>query len=125
MTDGRALLPREAIVCTGGAAECQPARMVQLTLYTRAQCPLCHEMRAVIERTLAQPNIRVWENTFTLDLLTYESACRGAIVATRHNEKMLIWARQTILATGGCGQVYRESTNPPVATGDLYVTVGK
>jgi L-aspartate oxidase len=31
---------------------------------------------------------------------------------------MLVWARQTILATGGCGQVYRESTNPPVATGD-------
>src|SRR5712692_1833625 len=50
MRDGRALLPREGIVCTGGAAECQPARMVQLTLYTRAQCPLCHEMRAVIER---------------------------------------------------------------------------
>ena len=24
--------------------------MVQLTLYTRTQCPLCHEMRAVIER---------------------------------------------------------------------------
>ena len=24
--------------------------MVQLTLYTRAECPLCHEMRAVIER---------------------------------------------------------------------------
>jgi L-aspartate oxidase len=75
-------------------------------------------MRAVIERTLSQPNIRVWENTFTLDLLTYESACRGAIIANRHNEKMLVWARQTILATGGCGQVYRESTNPPVATGD-------
>ena len=45
-----ALLPREGIVCTGGAAECQPARMVQLTLYTRTECPLCHEMRAVIER---------------------------------------------------------------------------
>jgi L-aspartate oxidase len=75
-------------------------------------------MRAVIERTLGQPNIRVWENTFTLDLLTHEGACRGAIIATRHSEKMLIWARQTILATGGCGQIYRESTNPPVATGD-------
>jgi hypothetical protein len=24
--------------------------MVQLTLYTRAECPLCHEMQAVIER---------------------------------------------------------------------------
>jgi L-aspartate oxidase len=75
-------------------------------------------MRAVIERTLGQPNIRVWENTFTLDLLTHEDTCRGAVIAARHNEKMLIWARQTILATGGCGQIYRESTNPPVATGD-------
>jgi L-aspartate oxidase len=75
-------------------------------------------MRAVIQRTLQQPNVRVWENTFTIDLLTCEGACRGAIVANRHGEKMLVWARQTILATGGCGQVYRESTNPPVATGD-------
>jgi L-aspartate oxidase len=75
-------------------------------------------MRAVIERTRRQPNVRIWENTFTLDLLTCEDACRGAIVATSHGGKMLVWARQTILATGGCGQVYRESTNPPVATGD-------
>jgi len=75
-------------------------------------------MRAVIERTQKQANVRIWENTFTLDLLTHDGACRGAIVATRHGEKMLVWARQTILATGGCGQIYRESTNPPVATGD-------
>src|SRR5690606_21074255 len=32
--------------------------------------------------------------------------------------KTLVWAKQTILCTGGCGQVYRESTNPEVATGD-------
>jgi L-aspartate oxidase len=75
-------------------------------------------MRAVIERTRRQPHVRIWENTFTLDLLTHEGTCRGAIVATQHGEKMLVWARQTILATGGCGQIYRESTNPPVATGD-------
>jgi L-aspartate oxidase len=75
-------------------------------------------MRAVIERTQQQRHVRIWENTFTLDLLTCDGACRGAIVATRHGEKMLVWARQTILATGGCGQIYRESTNPLVATGD-------
>ena len=75
-------------------------------------------MRAVIEHTQQLPNVRIWENTFTLDLLTHEGVCRGAIVATRHGEQMLVWARQTILCTGGAGQVYRESTNPPVATGD-------
>lgn len=75
-------------------------------------------MRAVIERTRKQANVRIWENTFTLDLLTHEGVCRGALVNSRHGEKLLVWARQTILATGGCGQVYRESTNPSVATGD-------
>jgi L-aspartate oxidase len=75
-------------------------------------------MRAVIEHTRQLPHVRIWENAFTLDLLTCEGACRGALVANRHGEKVLVWARQTILATGGCGQIYRESTNPPVATGD-------
>jgi len=75
-------------------------------------------MRAVIEHTQRLPHVRIWENTFTLDLLTYGGACRGAIIANQHGEKMLVWAKQTILATGGCGQIYRESTNPPVATGD-------
>ena len=75
-------------------------------------------MRAVIEHTQQLAHVRIWENAFTLDLLTHGGACRGAIVANQHGEKILVWARQTILATGGCGQVYRESTNPPVATGD-------
>jgi len=77
-------------------------------------------MRAVIDRTLALPQVTVWENTFTLDLLTADGACRGALVWNERHGKTLIWAKQTILCTGGAGQVYRESTNPPVATGDGF-----
>ena len=80
-------------------------------------------MRGLIEEVKKRPNIRVWENTFALDLLTQDGICRGAIVAWLmpghgHAEKELIWAKQTILASGGIGQVYRETTNPDVATGD-------
>jgi L-aspartate oxidase len=77
-----------------------------------------HEvMRAIIERTRAASNVTVWDNTFTIDLLTDQGACVGALVH-RPESKLLVWARQTILASGGCGMVYRETTNPPVATGD-------
>ncbi|MDR1959396.1 MAG: L-aspartate oxidase [Planctomycetaceae bacterium] len=76
-------------------------------------------MRGMIAEILKRPNIRVWEKTFALDLLTCENRCRGAIVSwTKQNERELIWAKQVILATGGIGQVYRETTNPDVATGD-------
>ena len=75
-------------------------------------------MRSIIRRIRAQRPGCVWENTFTLDLLTHEGACRGAIVWNERHGKTLLWAKQTILCTGGAGQVYRETTNPEVATGD-------
>jgi len=82
-------------------------------------------IRAVVEEVQRRPNIRVWENTFALDLLTSNGKCRGAIVnrnrSDSHHEfshHELIWAKQTILATGGIGQIYRETSNPDGATGD-------
>jgi L-aspartate oxidase len=75
-------------------------------------------MRAVIERARSAPNVMLWENTFTLDLLTDEGRCVGAVVHRQGQGPLLVWAKQTILASGGAGQVFRETTNPPVATGD-------
>jgi L-aspartate oxidase len=75
-------------------------------------------MRAVMDWTQKLPNVEVWEHTFTVDLLTDEGLCRGALVWNSRHGKTLIWAKQTILATGGAGQLYRETTNPDVATGD-------
>jgi len=78
-----------------------------------------HEvMRAMIARGRAAPNVTLQDDTFTLDLLTHEGACVGAMVWRPGVGRVLIWARQVILAAGGCGMAYRETTNPPVATGD-------
>lgn len=86
-----------------------------------------HEvMRAIIERAKQTANITLWDKTFTIDLLTSSGEpgcvsprrCVGALVWRPRRGKLLIWAKQTILASGGCGMVYRETTNPPVATGD-------
>jgi len=77
-------------------------------------------MRAVMHRSRQMPNIEIWERTFTIDLLTYDGRCHGAVVSREGMAPSLVWAKQTVLCTGGCGQVYRESTNPPVATGDGY-----
>lgn len=76
-------------------------------------------MRATIAEARRRPNIRVWEDSFTLDLLTSDRFCRGAVVYwEKEKETELVWAKQTILATGGIGQIYRETTNPSGACGD-------
>ncbi|MEZ5991204.1 MAG: L-aspartate oxidase [Planctomycetota bacterium] len=73
--------------------------------------------RALLTEGLKTPGLRAYKNTFVLDLLTHEGKCLGAIMM-RHNEPHVVWARTTILASGGAGQLYRESSNPPVATAD-------
>ncbi|MEM6329958.1 MAG: L-aspartate oxidase [Planctomycetota bacterium] len=81
-------------------------------------------MRAMIHRARHELGAQVWQDTFTIDLLTSggqetgADECRGALVWNRHHGKTFVWAKQTILCTGGCGQLYRETTNPHVATGD-------
>lgn len=67
--------------------------------------------------------IRLFEDCFVLDLITTgDTPGQGEVVgAITHHPKyglQVIWARATILAAGGCGKVYRETTNPNSATGD-------
>lgn len=69
------------------------------------------------EAVLQQPNITVFEQAFALDLWLEAGRCRGALVV--HNQR-LCWlsAQATVLATGGGGQVYAQTTNPAASTGD-------
>lgn len=75
-------------------------------------------MRAIIQKARARSNIRIWQNSTTIDLLTHDGRCRGVLVWDKRRGFALVWARAVLLATGGAGQLYRETTNPPIATAD-------
>lgn len=75
-------------------------------------------MRAMIDRTREKENVDIWEDAFTADLLTHEGRCRGALIVQKGKQPVIVWAKETILCSGGTGQIFRESTNPLVATGD-------
>src|SRR5438874_7130701 len=45
-------------------------------------------MRAVIERARQAPHIRLWDQTFTVDLLTHAGACVGALVGRAQGDKL-------------------------------------
>ncbi|MHC5023273.1 MAG: L-aspartate oxidase [Planctomycetota bacterium] len=81
--------------------------------------------RCLREVVAAQEGIRVFESCLALDVLTAntndgrgDGRVLGAITWHRQHGLQIIWAKATVLATGGAGQVYRETTNPRVATGD-------
>ena len=87
--------------------------------------------RALVESVRRHPGITVLEHHFAVDLLTQHHlgefvtrhtrglTCFGAYVLdleTQEIETML--AKFTVVATGGCGNIYSSTSNPEVATGD-------
>ncbi|MFH1717445.1 MAG: L-aspartate oxidase [Planctomycetota bacterium] len=74
---------------------------------------------ALIEKVRLNPNIRILEKFFAVDLLTNkDNKCLGMIGYDSQMGLQIIWGANTVLATGGAGRLYRETTNPEVATGD-------
>lgn len=62
--------------------------------------------------------INLLEDTFCIELICKNETCYGAIVQTKNGDRKVIWAKNTILSAGGIGQLYRETTNSIIATGD-------
>jgi len=75
--------------------------------------------RTLIARVQESPRIQVSEKTRVLDLIIDHGRCIG-VRATVAGQATEFIADVTVLATGGCGQVYRYTTNPVVATGDGF-----
>ena len=84
--------------------------------------------RALMAAVAADPAIEVIENAFVLDLLRSAPRPDGRLATAGVRVSILdgngresvgdIAARAVVLASGGVGQVYASTTNPPVATGD-------
>ena len=85
--------------------------------------------RALVEHARAHPRIRFAEWTMVTRLFVEEGRVTGALLepAGSASFQNAVGARAILLASGGAGQVYSDTTNPAVATGDgiaLALTAG-
>jgi L-aspartate oxidase len=71
----------------------------------------------LVDQVRSSPTITVYENTMMVDILADDERAYGLVVK-RSGEFELIWFRALLLASGGMGQLFRETTNHDVVTGD-------
>jgi L-aspartate oxidase len=62
-------------------------------------------------------SLSILENTCATDLIVNDGRCVGARLKSG-NSLQSVLANFVVLATGGIGQVFARTTNPPIATGD-------
>ena len=74
--------------------------------------------RALLARASATAGITLLPWTLLTDLLTTDGRICGARLLDENGEVRSVHARAVLLASGGAGQVYSDTTNPAVATGD-------
>ncbi len=74
--------------------------------------------RSLLAHARAQKNITLLEWTTTADLIVEDGAVVGAVLLGADGALVAVRARAVLLASGGAGQVYSDTTNPAVATGD-------
>jgi L-aspartate oxidase len=74
--------------------------------------------RVLWERVAAHPRVTVYDDALVMSLAMRNDECTGAAFVGRDGTIQQVDAQRTLIATGGAGQVFRETTNPAIATGD-------
>jgi len=76
-------------------------------------------VRALIAQVNRQKNVQRLDYHFTVDLVIDRGRCCGAVVLDESSGRHFVLpARAVVLSTGGAGQIFARTTNPPNATGD-------
>ena len=74
--------------------------------------------RALYAKASTLPQIQFSEFEFSAELIVRGGNAEGAELLAPDGARQIVTAGAVLLATGGLGQVYRDTTNPSVATGD-------
>ncbi len=74
--------------------------------------------RALLERVAQEPRIHLHERVTMRDLVVRDGRVIGVEALDDHNQPLTFLGSGVLLASGGAGQVYSDTTNPAVATGD-------
>ncbi len=76
-------------------------------------------VRALIAQVNRQKDVQRVDHHFTVDLVIDGGRCCGAVVLDETSGRQFVLpARAVVLSTGGAGQIFARTTNPPNATGD-------
>jgi L-aspartate oxidase len=73
---------------------------------------------SLLRRVQEIPRIELMEWTTSVDLIVEDGRVVGATLLDGEGGLRMIYARAVLLASGGAGQIYSDTTNPAVATGD-------
>ncbi len=65
-----------------------------------------------------RPYIHIEEYTSMVDIIEQNHVCTGVVVRTKDGQIQPIYAKSVVLATGGLGGLFQNSTNYPHITGD-------
>jgi L-aspartate oxidase len=74
--------------------------------------------RSLLAHAQKHKNITLLDWTTTVDLIAEGGEVLGATLLDASGQIYSVHARAVLLASGGAGQVYSDTTNPAVATGD-------